>query len=104
MVDVKIRQATQLRGHHIAACVLGAATALAGCAMAKLSGGADPPAPAAAPPVAQAQGADTSFTGRVKSFFGGASGNSLAAAPVAAGAPTQASINCPPVDFRQGAA
>jgi hypothetical protein len=104
MADVKTRRTLQRCSLRIAAWALVSTTALGGCSIAKLSGGADPPAPAPPPPVAQAPGADTSFTGRVKSFFGGSSGSTLAAAPVAAGAPPPSAINCPPVDFRQGAA
>jgi hypothetical protein len=97
MVDVKTwRGASRRRGWQTAAWALASATALAGCSpIGSVSGGGSPPAPAvAAPPAAPS---DSSFTGRVKSYFFGPSGGSLAAAPAAP------DINCPSVEYRQGA-
>jgi hypothetical protein len=66
-----------------------------------MTSGGPTPTPAVPPPApAPAPTSDSSFTGRVKSFFTGSSGSSLAAAPAALGAQD---INCPPVEYRQGA-
>jgi hypothetical protein len=61
------------------------------------------PAPPSPPPTATASAStSTSFTSRVKGWFTGDSGQTLAAAP----SQTQASaeFDCPTVDYRQGAA
>jgi hypothetical protein len=61
------------------------------------------PAPPSPPPTATASApTSTSFTSRVKGWFTGDSGQTLAAAP----SQTQAStdFDCPTVDYRQGAA
>jgi hypothetical protein len=94
MVDVKTwRGASRHSGWRIAACTLASATALAGCSqLGSVSG--SPPAPAAAVPAPS----DSSFTGRVKSYFFGPSGSSLAPASAAS------DINCPSVEYRLGAA
>lgn len=84
--------------------------ALTGCSsIASLTGGGDstpPPAPTPAPTAstgAAPTSSSPSFTNRVRSFFSGDSSNLAAAAP-AAGAPAAPEINCPAVEFRQGAA
>ena len=66
-------------------------------------GGPGPSAAPATPPPAPS--ADSSFTGRVKSFFTGSSGSSLPPAPPAGPAGIAAPpVDCPPVEYRQGAA
>jgi len=99
--------ASRLRGWRIAACGLAAATALAGCASLGL-GGSDPaPAPTAesTPPSSQPASSNSSFTTRVKSFFAGDSGTLVASSkPAAGGAPAAPQIDCPPVQYRLGAA
>jgi hypothetical protein len=96
-------------------CTVGAATiavALSGCSSwSSLTGGSSTPPPeptptpstssTASPPPAS----NTSFTSRVKSFFTGGSSNAYAAAPqTVPGASASPDINCPSVDYRQGAA
>jgi len=97
-----------LRGWRIAACGLAAATALAGCASLGLGGGDSAPAPSAesAPPSSQPASSNASFTTRVKSFFAGDSGTLVASSKPAAagGAPAAPQIDCPPVQYRLGAA
>jgi hypothetical protein len=103
MVNTKTRRASRRRGWRIAYALAGA-TALAGCSSGGLtSGGPGPGAAPAAP--APAPSADSSFSGRVKSFFTGSSGSSLPPAPPAGPAGVAApAVDCPPVEFRQGAA
>ncbi len=101
---------TPYRGLRILPGAIALVAALAGCSsISSLTGGGSASAPpstptttAAAPP--SATPSSTSFTSRVKQFFSGVSGTTLAAAPVAAGAAPAAAINCPGVDYRQGAA
>jgi hypothetical protein len=124
MVNGKIRRgAAQHRGWRTAYTALVGATALAGCS--SLGGGtgsapaptaatAPPQAPSAsasAPPTTSASpppstaSSDTSFTGRVKSLFSGPSYELLTGAPPrSAGTPPSSDVNCPFVDYRQGAA
>jgi hypothetical protein len=71
-----------------------AAVTVAGCSSwSSMTGGAAPEPAATAPP-----SSDGSFTGRVKSFFSGDSGN--LSSPSSALGP----IDCPGVEYRQGAA
>jgi hypothetical protein len=66
-------------------------------------GGPGSAAAPASPP--SAPSADSSFTGRVKSFFTGSSGSSLPPAPPAGPAGIAApAVDCPPVEYRLGAA
>ncbi len=99
--------------HHAArttSCVVALAAVLSGCtSIGSLTGSsASAPAPtttAAAPPSAPpASSSSSSFTSRVKNFFTGDSGTTLAAAPAAPGVAPSPDINCPAVDYRQGAA
>lgn len=74
---------------------------LAGCAS---FGGGGTETTASAP-----SSTDSSFSTRVRSLFSGSSGGSLAAAPGAAtppspGTPSSTDVNCPSVEYRQGAA
>jgi len=102
------RGASRRRGWRIAAC--GLAAALAGCSSFGGLGGGSTPAPApsassAAPPSSAAAppaSSGSSFTSRVKSFFAGDS----ATLPTSSkpGAPPPAEIDCPNVEYRQGAA
>jgi hypothetical protein len=104
MVDVNTRRASRRRCWRTAACALEGATALAGCSWGGLTrGGPGSSAAPAAPPPTPA--ADSSFTGRVKSFFTGSSGSSLPPAPPAGPSGIAApAVDCPPVEYRQGAA
>jgi len=88
---------------------------LTGCSsLTSLTGGGStpPPAPTAAtapPPTASATlppaSSNASFTSRVKSFFSGDSSNvTTAAAQTTPGVPAAPAIECPGVDYRQGAA
>lgn len=73
----------------------------AGCSSwSSVTGGPEPAAATAAAP------SDGSFTSRVKSFFSGDSGKLNSPPPSAAttGAAAATEIDCPPVDYRQGAA
>jgi len=102
------RAGSRLRGWRIAACGLAAATALPGCASLGLGGGDSAPAPSAssAPPSSPPASSNSSFTTRVKSFFAGDSGTLVASSKstAAGGAPSSAEIDCPPVQYRLGAA
>jgi len=62
-----------------------------------------PPAPASTASTAPAS-SNASFASRVKSLFSGDSGNLSSAAPQAAAGAAAADINCPGVEYRQGAA
>src|SRR5579862_5042935 len=86
---------------------------LTGCSsLTSLTGGGSTPAPTAStapPPTASATlppaSSNASFTSRVKSFFSGDSSNvTTAAAQTTPGAPAAPPIDCPGVDYRQGAA
>jgi hypothetical protein len=78
------------------------AVTLAACSsFGGLTGDSAPPAPASTAPATPAS-SNTSFTSRVKAFFSGDSGNLNSPAPqLAAGT---AEIECPGVEYRQGAA
>jgi hypothetical protein len=78
--------------------------ALANCSSGGMTGGGPSTAavPASPPP---APSADSSFTGRVKSYFTGSSGSSLPPAPPAGpGGIAAPAVDCPTVEYRQGAA
>jgi hypothetical protein len=100
------------RGWRRAAGAAVTAAMLTGCSsFSSLTGGDSPPpaATASIPPTTSAAAppsSNGSFTTRVKSFFSGGSSELYAAAtPVAApGAPAAPYVNCPSVDYRQGAA
>ena len=127
------REAARYRGWRSACAALASATALAGCSslgvgsstvLPAATAAPPPPAAAAPPPVATASAsppatsaapapaaapsaasADSSFTGRVKSFFAGPSYDlTFGAAPRSPVTPPSSQINCPFVDYRQGAA
>jgi hypothetical protein len=90
-------------GWRSAAAILGpvAALALGGCASISGGSGTTAAAPASTPAAS-----DGSFTSRVTSLFSGSS-SSLAAAPgtpAASATPAATNINCPSVDYREGAA
>jgi hypothetical protein len=78
------------------------AVSVAACSSWSLTGGPTPePAVATAPPPAS----DGSFTSRVKSFFTGGSGTLSSPPPSATtGAAGTTEIECPGVEYRQGAA
>jgi hypothetical protein len=83
------------------AVMLSACSSLGG-----LSGSSAPPAPAsAATPAPAPASSNASFASRVKTLFaGGDSGNSSSPAPQPAGGSAAADIDCPSVEYRQGAA
>lgn len=75
------------------------ATALAACSsVGGLTGDGTPP-----PAAASTASSNASFSSRVRSFFAGDSGNSGSPAPQLA-ADAAAEIDCPSVEYRQGAA
>jgi hypothetical protein len=85
----------------LASAVTVAVTAAACSSWSGLTGGAAPEATATAPPASS----DGSFTSRVKSFFSGDSGKLSSPAPSSTtGAAASTEIECPSVEYRQGAA
>ncbi|SRR5579871_1942789 len=82
------------------------AVALAGCSsFGGLTGNDAPSAPAStASATSAAPASNTSFASRVKALFAGDSGNSSSPAPQPAGGSAAADIDCPSVEYRQGAA
>jgi hypothetical protein len=105
MAEIIRREAARHHDRRGTVAVLGvviAGLALAGCASLGLGGTAE--TTSATPPAT-----DSSFSTRVRSLFSGSSGGSLAAAPGAAtpsapGTPASADVDCPSVEYRQGAA
>jgi hypothetical protein len=103
-----LRNGSRNRGWRQAAGAAAVAATLAGCSsFGSLTGENSPPPPAPASTGSTAPASsNASFTSRVKSLFSGDSGNLNSAAPQAAAgaAATAADINCPSVEYRQGAA
>jgi hypothetical protein len=89
-----------------AAGAVAIAATLAACSSFGLTGDSAPPsAPAATASTTPAPASsNASFTSRVKSFFSGDSGNLSSPASQAAAGAAAADIECPSVEYRQGAA
>jgi hypothetical protein len=97
-------RASRHRGVRTASWALALATALTGCSsFSSLTGGSSASAPAPTT-TGTAPSSNSSFTSRVKTFFTGDSGSTLAAAPAMSGQAAESPVNCPSVDYRQGAA
>jgi hypothetical protein len=77
-----------------------AATVAACSSLSGTTGGSSAPAATAAP----AASSDSSFTSRVTSFFTGNSGKLASPAPSSTAGATSSEIDCPSVEYRQGAA
>jgi hypothetical protein len=99
-----------MRAHLIAdawrAAIAAAFTAtLAACSsFGGLAGNDAPPAPASAASTTSAPASSgTSFASRVKALFAGDSGNANSPQPQPAGGSAAADIDCPSVEYRQGA-
>jgi hypothetical protein len=69
-----------------------------------VSGDSAPPAPASTASTPPPASSNASFASRVKSFFSGGSGNLNSPAPQPAAGTAAADIECPSVEYRQGAA
>ncbi len=86
-----------------AACAAAAAATLGACSsLGGLTG--DSVQPAAATTASAPAPSNASFASRVKAFFSGDSGNLNSPAPQAAAGAEAADIQCPSVEYRQGAA
>jgi hypothetical protein len=82
-----------------------AATLAACSSFGGLTGDSAPPAPASTASATPAPASsNASFASRVKSFFAGDSGNLNSPAPQSAAGAAAAEIECPGVEYRQGAA
>ena len=93
------------RAWRTACAGLATAGALAGCSSLG-GGGSTPEATATAAPASPPATADTSVTGKMKSLFSGPSYNLVAGTPPPSRplSPSSGGVNCPSVDYRQGAA
>ena len=82
------------------------AVTLAGCSsFGGPTGDSAPPAPASTASTTPTRASsNASFASRVKSFFSGDSGNLNSPAPLSTAGTAAADIECPSVEFRQGAA
>jgi hypothetical protein len=92
-------------GWWLAGAVVLAGTLAACSSIGGLSGNGAPsaPAPTASTTPAEPASSNTSFASRVKALFAGDPGNSNSPAPQPAGGSAAADIDCPSVEYRQGA-
>jgi hypothetical protein len=103
-----LRRRVLCRSWRPAAGAAAVAATLAACSsFGSLTGDSAPPAPAPAPTASTTPApasSNGSFASRVKSFFSGDSGNLNSPAPQSAAGAPAADIDCPGVEYRQGAA
>jgi hypothetical protein len=101
-----LHQEALCRRWRLATSVAALAVTLAACSsFGGLTGNDAPPAPASTASATPAPASSsTSFASRVKALFAGDSGNSNSPAPQPADGSAAADIDCPSVEYRQGAA